>query len=61
MILHAADAVRDGFHKIMVHTVETDVVVLPVAAAARMSIQAVSTTPFTMPSYSKVVVMCMFC
>jgi len=39
IILHAADAVYDGFHEIMVRTMDTDVVVLAVATAARMGIQ----------------------
>ena len=39
MILHPADAVRKGFHKILLHTVDTDVVVLSVAAAAKLDIQ----------------------
>ena len=41
MILHLADAVSDGFHKILQRTVDTDIVVLAVAAAAaaKMNIQ----------------------
>ena len=34
MILHLADAVNDGFHKILLCTVDTDIVILAVAAAA---------------------------
>ena len=34
MILHLADAVSDGFHKILLCTVDTDIVILAVAAAA---------------------------
>ena len=39
MILHMADAVKKGFHKILLHTVDTDVVVVAVAAAAKLDIQ----------------------
>ena len=42
MILHAVDAVRDGFHKTMVSTVDTDVVVLVVA---RMRVEVCPTEP----------------
>jgi len=38
MIVHLADALRDGFHKIMLHTNDTDVVVLAVAAAASINV-----------------------
>ena len=39
MIVHLADALRDGFHKIMLRSSDTDVVVLAVAAVARMNVQ----------------------
>ncbi len=39
MILFLADAINEGFHKILLRTVDTDVVVLSVAAAARIDIQ----------------------
>ena len=39
MILHLADAVNDGFQKILLRTVDTDVVVLAIAAAANLDIQ----------------------
>jgi len=39
IILHPADAVSKGFQKILLHTVDTDVVVLAVAAATRLDIQ----------------------
>jgi len=35
MILHIADAVNKGFKKILLHTVDTDVVVLSVEAASK--------------------------
>ena len=38
IILHLANAVNGGFHKILLHTVETDVVVLAVAAALKFDI-----------------------
>ena len=40
MILHLADAVSKDFQKILLRTVDTDVVVLSVAAAATLDIQA---------------------
>ena len=39
MILHLTDAVSKGFQKILLRTVDTDVVVLSVAAAAKFDIQ----------------------
>ena len=39
MIVHLADSLRDGFHKIMLRSSDTDVVVLAVAAVARMNVQ----------------------
>ena len=39
MILHLADAVKEGFRKILVRTVDTDVVVLAVAGAAKLNIE----------------------
>lgn len=39
MILHLADAVNEGFQKILLRTVDTDVVVLAVAATAKIDIQ----------------------
>ena len=39
MILHLADAINKGFNKILLRTVGTDVVVLSVAAAAKVAIQ----------------------
>ena len=39
MILHLADAAREGFHRILLRTVDTDVVVLAVAAAAKLNLQ----------------------
>ena len=39
MILHLADAVSKDFQKILLRTVDTDVVVLSVAAAAKLDIQ----------------------
>ena len=39
MILHLADAVNQGFQKILLRTVDTDVVVLAVAAVAKIEIQ----------------------
>ena len=38
MILHLADAVNEGFHKILLRTVDSDVVVLCVAAVAKMNV-----------------------
>ena len=38
MILHMVDAVNDGYQKVLLHTVDTDVV-LAVAAAAKINIQ----------------------
>ena len=38
MIPHMADAVEKGFRKILLHTVDTDVVVLAVTAAAKLDI-----------------------
>lgn len=37
MILHVADAIHEGYKKILLRTVDTDVVVLAVAAAAKLS------------------------
>ena len=37
MILHVADAIHEGYMKILLRTVDTDVVVLAVAAAAKLS------------------------
>jgi len=39
MILHLADAVSKGFQKILLLTVDTDVVILAVAAATKLDIQ----------------------
>ena len=39
MILHVADVVNDGHQKVLLRTVDTDVVVLAVAAATNMDIQ----------------------
>ena len=39
MILHMADAVNDGYQKVLLRTVDTDVVVLAVMAAAKIDIQ----------------------
>ncbi len=39
MILHLADAVNNGFRRIMLRTVDTDVVVLAVAAVDEMEIR----------------------
>ena len=39
MIVHLADALRDSFHKIMLRSSDTDVVVLAVAAVARMNVR----------------------
>ena len=39
MILHVADAVNDSFQKILLRTVDTDVLVLAVAAASKLKIQ----------------------
>lgn len=39
MILHLADAVNEGFHKILLRTVDSDVVVLCVAAAAKIDVE----------------------
>ncbi len=39
IILHLADAVYMGFHKFLLRTVDTDVVVLSVATAAKLDIQ----------------------
>ena len=39
MILHLADAAREGFHRILLRMVDTDVVVLAVAAAAKLNLQ----------------------
>ncbi len=39
MILHLADAVNKGVHNIFLRAVDTDVVVLSVAAAAKIDIQ----------------------
>ena len=36
MLLHVAHAARNGHHKIMIHTVDTDVVVLAVAVAQKL-------------------------
>ena len=38
MILHLVDSVREGFCKILLHIVDTDVVVLAVAAAAKLDV-----------------------
>ena len=38
-MLHLADVVSDGFHKILLRTVDTHVVVLAVAAAVKLNIQ----------------------
>ena len=38
-MLHLADVVSDGFCKILLHTVDTHVVVLAVAAAVKLNIQ----------------------
>ena len=37
MILHVADAIHEGYMKILLRTVDTDVVVLAVVAAAKLS------------------------
>ena len=39
MILHMTDAVKKGFHKILLCTVDTDVVIVAVAAASKLDIQ----------------------
>ena len=39
IILHLADAVKEGFRKILLCTVDTDVVVLAVAAADKLDVQ----------------------
>ena len=39
MMLHLADAVRDGFQKILLRTVDTDVVVLAMAATTKLKIK----------------------
>ena len=39
MILHLADAVKEGFRKIFLRTLDTDVVVLAVAAADKLDVQ----------------------
>ena len=39
MILYLADAAREGFHRILLWTVDTDVVVLAVVAAAKLNLQ----------------------
>ena len=39
MILHLADVVNEGFREILLRTVDTDVVVLCVAAAAKIDIR----------------------
>ncbi|KAG0717220.1 hypothetical protein GWK47_008187 [Chionoecetes opilio] len=39
MMIHLADAVRDGFQKILLRTVDTDIVVLAVAATTKLKIQ----------------------
>ena len=41
MILHLADAVHKGFQKILLRTVDTDVVILAVAAVAKIKVQEV--------------------
>ena len=41
MILHLADAVYQGFQKILLRTVDTDVVILAVAAVAKIEVQEV--------------------
>ena len=37
MILHVADAINEGYMKILLRTVDTDVVILAVTAAAKLS------------------------
>ena len=39
MMLHLADAVHDGFQKILLRTVDTDVVVLAMAATTKLKIK----------------------
>ena len=39
MLLHVAHAARNGHHKIMIQTVDTDVVVLPVAVAQTLQLE----------------------
>ena len=39
MVLHLADAAKKGYNKILLRTVDTDVVVLSVAAFAKLEIQ----------------------
>ena len=39
MFVHLADAVTKGFNKVLLNTVDTDVVVLTVAAAASINVQ----------------------
>ena len=41
MILHLADAAYQGFQKILLRTVDTDVVILAVAAVAKIEVQEV--------------------
>ena len=38
MLLHVEDAVKQGYTKVSIRTVDTDVVVLPVEAAESLSI-----------------------
>ena len=39
MILHLVDAVREGFHKVLLCAVDTNVVVFAVEAAAKLDVQ----------------------
>ncbi len=39
MFVHVADAVNKGYKKIIIRTVDTDVVVLAVAAAAKLDVE----------------------
>ena len=39
IMLHLADAISKSFNKILLHTVDTDVFVLSVAAVAKIAIQ----------------------
>ena len=39
MILHLAETVDEGYHNVLLRTIDTDVVVLGVAAAAKFNIQ----------------------
>ena len=41
MILHAADAVQEGHRKIVLQTVDTDILVLAIALAGRLQEQQV--------------------